>query len=144
MSRRIVGRRRSDEEQKPSVEPTHSPPQDPLKLGVERLGRKWTLLILRDLAFLKLNRFGQLLKNNPGLTPRVLARRLREMEAEGMIRRSTEGATIRYDLTPRGEDAVFILLAFLRYGGRHFAARVPGGSDRAAAARRASETRQTT
>lgn len=99
--------------------------QDPLKLSVQRLGRKWTLLILRDLAFLKLDRFGQLLKNNPGLTPRVLARRLREMEAEGLVRRSGTSISVRYELTPRGEDAVFILLAFLRYGARHFVGPIP-------------------
>jgi DNA-binding HxlR family transcriptional regulator len=94
--------------------------QDPIRLGVQRLGRKWTLLLLRDLAFLKLSRFGELLRNNPGLTPRVLARRLREMEEEGLIRRTVRDTQVTYALTPRGEDAVFILLAFVRYGLRHF------------------------
>lgn len=89
------------------------------------MGRKWTLLLLRDFAFLKLDRFGQLLKNNPGLTPRVLARRLREMEVEGLVWRSADGKSGRYELTPRGEDAVFILLAFLRYGARHFVGPIP-------------------
>lgn len=120
MSRRIVTRRRSGDRGMPPPPSTLPPLQDPLKLGVQRLGRKWTLLLLRDLAFLKLHRFGQLLKNNPGLTPRVLARRLREMEAEGLVRRSADGGVVLYELTPRGEDAVFILLAFLRYGVRHF------------------------
>jgi len=89
-------------------------------LGVQRLGRKWTLLILRDLAFLKSSRFGEILKNNPGLTPRVLARRLREMEVEGLISRTRTGLAVNYRLTPKGEDAVYILLAFLRYGLRHY------------------------
>lgn len=89
-------------------------------MGVQRLGRKWTLLILRDLAFLKSSRFGEILKNNPGLTPRVLARRLREMEVEGLISRTRTGLAVNYRLTPKGEDAVYILLAFLRYGLRHY------------------------
>ena len=80
------------------------------------------LLILRDMAFLKLNRFGQILRNNPGLTPRVLSRRLDEMEREGLVLRTTTNEKISYRLTERGEDAVFILLAFLRYGIRHHAA----------------------
>jgi DNA-binding HxlR family transcriptional regulator len=110
--------------------------QDPLRLTVQRLGRKWTLLLLRDLAFLKLHRFGELLRNNPGLTPRVLARRLREMEAEGLIVRSDAPAGVRYALTPRGEDAVYILLAFLRYGLRHFVGpRPPEAAADAAAGR---------
>ncbi|MFI5417833.1 MAG: winged helix-turn-helix transcriptional regulator [Candidatus Lutacidiplasmatales archaeon] len=84
-----------------------------------RLGRKWTLLIVRDLAFLKLHRFAQFRRNNPGLSPRVLARRLREMERDGLVRREAEGRTVRYHLTERGEDAAVVLLAFLRYGLRH-------------------------
>jgi DNA-binding HxlR family transcriptional regulator len=99
-----------------------------MRLSVQRLGRKWTLLILRDLAFLKLHRFSQLQKNNPGLTPRVLARRLREMEVEGLIRRSELEGTVTYQLTPRGEDAVYIVLAFLRYGLRHFVGPQPEGA----------------
>ena len=86
---------------------------------MKRLGRKWTLLLLRDMAFLKLTRFGQFLRNNTGLTPRVLSRRLREMEEEGVVERRNEGDRVTYSLTPRGEDAVFILLAFLRYGIRY-------------------------
>ena len=117
---------------KRGILPTPPPPphgQDLLKLGVRELGRKWTLLLLRDLAFLKLDRFGQLLRNNPGLTPRVLARRLREMETEGLVRRSAADGSIRYKLTSHGEDAVFILLAFLRYGSRRFVRAGPSPRD---------------
>lgn len=93
----------------------------PLEEGVLRLGRKWTLLILRDIAFLKLTRFNEFLRNNPGLTPRVLSRRLREMQEEQLIVRRVSGGEVRYALTERGEDAVYILLAFLRYGLKYHA-----------------------
>ena len=92
---------------------------DPIRESVKWLGRKWTLLILRDMAFLKLTRFGQILRNNPGLTPRVLARRLRQMQEEGLVERLVADEKVAYRLTSRGDDAVFILLAFLRYGIRH-------------------------
>jgi DNA-binding HxlR family transcriptional regulator len=95
--------------------------QDPIRNSVKSLGAKWTLLILRDIAFLKLNRFGVILRNNPGLTARVLSKRLREMQREGLIERSVSKDAVIYDLTSRGEDAVFILLAFLRYGLKHHA-----------------------
>ena len=71
------------------------------------------------MAFLHLSHFGQFLRNNAGLTPRVLSRRLREMRAEGLIERVTSGEEVTYRLVERGEDAVFILLAFLQYGIRH-------------------------
>jgi DNA-binding HxlR family transcriptional regulator len=89
---------------------------DPLRRSLRALGTKWTLLLLRDMAFLKLGRFSDLLRNNPGLTPRVLSRRLKEMRIERLIVRSGAGRNISYALTPRGQDAVYVLLAFLKYG----------------------------
>jgi len=107
----------SEEERK--IYPLLAYQADPIRESVKWLGRKWTLLILRDMAFLKLTRFGQILRNNPGLTPRVLARRLRQMQQEGLVERVVTNEKVAYRLTSRGEDAVFILLAFLRYGIRH-------------------------
>src|SRR5438876_971624 len=92
---------------------------DPIRDSLKILGRKWTLLIIRDVAFLKIRRFGEMRQNNPGLTARVLSRRLRQMTDEGLVRRSASGRAVYYDLTSRGEDAVYVLLALLRYGIRH-------------------------
>jgi DNA-binding HxlR family transcriptional regulator len=94
---------------------------DPLRSTLKLFGKKWTLLIVRDIAFLKLQRFGQILANNPGLTPRVLSRRLDQMKKEGLIEKEplSDGIS-RYSLTPMGEDAVYILLAMLRFGIRHY------------------------
>jgi DNA-binding HxlR family transcriptional regulator len=105
---------------------TRTPPQleyqaDPIRATLNLLGKKWTLLIVRDIAFLKLQRFGQILANNPGLTPRVLSRRLEQMTREGLVKKVSAGNRApRYDLTPVGEDAVYILLAMLRFGIRHY------------------------
>jgi DNA-binding HxlR family transcriptional regulator len=93
--------------------------QDPIRTSVKSLGAKWTLLILRDIGFLQLNRFGEIRRNNPGLTARVLSKRLRDMQKEGLIDRKISKNAVTYRLTSRGEDAVFILLAFLRYGLKH-------------------------
>jgi DNA-binding HxlR family transcriptional regulator len=104
---------------RPNPSPQLAYQADVLGRSVQRLGSKWTLLLLRDMGFLKLTRFSQFLRNNPGLTPRVLARRLREMRAEGLVTRSTAGREVSYTLTERGADAIYILLAFLRYGLKH-------------------------
>src|SRR5215469_10540785 len=93
--------------------------QDPIRNSVKSLGAKWTLLILRDIGFLRLDRFGEIRRNNPGLTARVLSRRLRDMQKEGLITRKVSKDAVTYNLTSRGEDAIFILLAFLRYGLKH-------------------------
>ncbi len=92
---------------------------DPIRDSLKVLGRKWTLLILRDIAFLKLKRFGEIRRNNPGLTARVLSRRLQQMTGEGILTRDERGDAVYYHLTDRGEDAIYILLALLRYGMRH-------------------------
>ena len=121
MGRRAKG---AAEEPRP-IAPLLAYQADPIRESVKRLGSKWTLLLLRDMSFLGLTRFGQLLRNNPGLSPRVLSRRLQEMQEEGLIERVEKGEEVRYQLTPRGEDAVFILLAFLRYGMKHHPAKRP-------------------
>jgi DNA-binding HxlR family transcriptional regulator len=98
---------------------------DPIRDSLKVLGAKWSLLIVRDVAFLDLHRFGEIKRNNPGLTGRVLSRRLREMVAEGLLDREQEGREVAYTLTQKGEDAIFILLAVLRYGIRHHMAKGP-------------------
>jgi len=115
----VAPRRTQTKEDERRIYPLLAYQADPIRESVKWLGRKWTLLILRDMAFLKLTRFGQILRNNPGLTPRVLARRLRQMQEEGLVERLVADEKVAYRLTSRGEDAVFILLAFLRYGIRH-------------------------
>jgi DNA-binding HxlR family transcriptional regulator len=77
------------------------------------------LLIIRDVAFLDLHRFGEIRRNNPGLTARVLSRRLRQLVTAGLLDRTQQGRDVLYNLTNKGEDAVYILLAVLRYGIRH-------------------------
>jgi DNA-binding HxlR family transcriptional regulator len=97
----------------------------PIRDSLQLLGRKWTLLIIRDIAFLKLQRFGEILRNNPGLTPRVLSRRLEQMTKEGLVVKKIKGGKsldeeiYGYYLTSRGEDAVYVLLPILRYGIKH-------------------------
>jgi DNA-binding HxlR family transcriptional regulator len=83
------------------------------------LGRAWALTVLREVAFEHRDRFGAMLGANAGLTPRVLSKRLRELCAEGILERVQEGRAVRYRLTPKGEDAAFILLALLRFSVRH-------------------------
>lgn len=80
------------------------------------LGAKWSLIIIRDVAFLKLHRFGEIRRNSLGLTARVLSRRLRQLVSEGILERRVRSGVVTYSLTRKGEDAVYVLLALLRYG----------------------------
>jgi DNA-binding HxlR family transcriptional regulator len=70
---------------------------------MELLGRRWTGVIIREL----LNgpaRFSDLRRAIPGLTDRLLADRLDELEHEHLVHRSIEDEVVTYRLTERGED----------------------------------------
>ena len=99
----------------------------PIRASLGVLGRKWACLVLRDVAFFGDMSFTRLLRNNPGMTPRVLSTRLRDLREEGLIVRmvdSRKPRDIRYRLTAKGRDAIPILTAFIQYGMRHHADRV--------------------
>jgi DNA-binding HxlR family transcriptional regulator len=113
-------RSRPGGEPTPGVGPLLGYQQEAMRRGIDCFGRKWTLLLLRDMAFLRIARFNEFLRTNPGLTPRVLSRRLRQMISEGLITRHGTGRNVTYRLTERGSDAVYILLAFLRYGTKYY------------------------
>ena len=55
-----------------------------LARAVEVLGQRWTMLMLRDL-FVGPQRYSDLLVGLPGIPTNVLASRLKELEADGLV-----------------------------------------------------------
>ena len=105
----------------PTVEFKHCPIRT--SLGV--LGKKWTLLILRDIGFLRIDRFNQILRTLPGLTPRILILRLKELERSGLIRPiiiQQKPKLVRWVLTDMGKDTVPILMSFISFGSKWYPA----------------------
>lgn len=103
----------------PQVEFIHCPIRT--SLGV--LGKKWTILILRDIGFLKINRFNRLLESIRGLTPRVLSMRLRELEKEGFIECTEEKRSpmiVQWELTEKGKDTMPILMQLTAFGSKWY------------------------
>ena len=99
----------------------------PIGASIGILGRKWTLLILRDIGFFKTNRFNQILHVTPGLTPRVLSMRLHELEKTGFIKRvngSKSAREVYWALTEKGRDVLPILLKFIEFGAKWHADKV--------------------
>lgn len=96
----------------------------PIRASLGVLGRKWALLILRDVGVLKGVRFSDLLKHNEGLTPRMLTFRLKELQAEGLISRVSKSNATTYELSEKGQYAFPILTAFISYGIRYHAGTV--------------------
>ena len=99
----------------------------PIRSSLGVLGKKWTLLVLRDVAFYRLVKFSQILKNNRGLTPRVLSLRLKDLQNDGLIERVSGPKDLRvvnYRLTKKGNDTIPILTGFIQYGVQHHSRRV--------------------
>ena len=95
----------------------------PIRTSLGVLGKKWTLLVMRDIGFLKIGRFNEILRTLPGLTPRLLSMRLRELEKNGFIRQieiQRKPRLVRWGLTDKGRDTLPILMSFIAFGSRWY------------------------
>jgi DNA-binding HxlR family transcriptional regulator len=93
----------------------------PIKTSLGVLGKKWTMLILRDIGFRRIDRFNRLLESVPGLTPRVLSMRLKELEEDGYIEcieNQKSPMIVRWTLTQKGSETLPILMRFIAFGSK--------------------------
>jgi DNA-binding HxlR family transcriptional regulator/putative sterol carrier protein len=89
-----------------------------LASGLDVLGERWTLLLVRELL-LGPQRFSDLLDSLEGIGPNTLATRLRGMETDGLVtkrRLPPPAASTVYELTDRGEALEPVLLELARWG----------------------------
>src|SRR5574339_130663 len=86
--------------------------------ALDIVGERWTLLIVRDLL-LGPKRYSEFLHGLPGITTNLLAKRLKEMEAAGLIERvraTTSDAGHSYRLTSLGLGLEPVVLALAQWG----------------------------
>lgn len=96
----------------------------PIASTLDRVGDKWSLVIVRDLINGK-RRFGELLESPEHIPTNILADRLRKLEAEGLIeRRRYTARPVRHEylLTAKGRALLPVLQAICRWANRH----IPG------------------
>lgn len=94
------------------------------------LGKKWTVLILRELLRGR-TRFGEL-GRALNVADKVLTERLRELEEFGVIRRIVYPEVpprVEYRLTRRGAALGRVIRSMIDWGGKHY---VPAGKHREA------------
>jgi DNA-binding HxlR family transcriptional regulator len=87
--------------------------------SLDLVGDRWTLLVVRELAQLGPARYTDLRNGLPGIASNLLADRLRDLEAAGLLTREEAPppvATTLYRLTPRGEGLRPVLAELMRWG----------------------------
>jgi DNA-binding HxlR family transcriptional regulator len=90
----------------------------PVARTLEIIGERWTLLVARELL-LGPRRFTDLMAGLPGISPNVLATRLKNLESVGMVSKRTlapPAASTVYELTDQALGLARILTAMATWG----------------------------
>ena len=94
----------------------------PIACALDRLGDKWTLLIIRDLLLGK-RRYQELITSPECIATNILADRLKKLEIAGIvIQQAYQQKPVRYEyiLTKKGEDLRPVLEALVKWGKAYF------------------------
>jgi DNA-binding HxlR family transcriptional regulator len=83
--------------------------------AVELIGERWSLLIVRDLL-VGPRRYSELAAGLPRIPSNILAARLKELQAVGVLRRAPHSRVIVYELTPYGRELEPVVLALGAWG----------------------------
>jgi DNA-binding HxlR family transcriptional regulator len=84
----------------------------PLAAAMKVLGGRWKLMLLWYIAH-EQNRYGKLRGIIPHISGKMLYQQLRELEEDGLVRRTRQGTAVEYSLTPlaRGVEPALAALA---------------------------------
>src|SRR5438045_9642594 len=79
--------------------------------GLDVIGDRWTLLIIRELLLQGPSRYAELQRGLPGIATNLLADRIRDLEANGIVVRKDGIAS----LTARGRELEPVMRAIGRW-----------------------------
>ncbi len=97
-----------------------APPPTPLELALERVGDRWSLLLVEALLDGP-RRFNELAEGIGGIAPNILTDRLRRLEREGVLLArpySDRPPRMEYALTAAGQDLASALRLLADWGSR--------------------------
>ncbi len=90
-----------------------------MELTLAIIGGKWKLILLWYLSKQGTMRFGQLRKDMPTITQKMLTRQLRELESDGLVHREVYPQVppkVEYSLTPLGKSIIPIVEQLCEWG----------------------------
>ncbi len=94
----------------------------PIRFAMGLFGDKWTLLIIRDLMFLRKKYFGDFIDSEEKISTNILADRLKKLESTGFITKQRDPGNqskIIYQLTRKGIDLLPIMLAIVDWAEKY-------------------------
>lgn len=94
----------------------------PLESTLNVLAGRWRVLIVRELLFGGTQRFGELQRNLPGISQRMLTRELKELHGHGIVAREAFAETpprVHYTLTEKGHTLAPVLAAMADWAVTH-------------------------
>ncbi|TAK68270.1 MAG: transcriptional regulator [Actinomycetota bacterium] len=89
----------------------------PVSKAMELLDERWTMLVVRELL-LGSERFNDLRRGLPAMSPTLLSKRLAQLVRAGVVRRQADGSDVRYVLTPAGRELEPVVTAVGIWGTR--------------------------
>ncbi len=94
----------------------------PVSISLDLFGDRWSLLIIRDLMVRGFRTFREFQGSGERISTNILADRLRNLQAAGIIKaeaEETDRRRVNYRLTEKGIDLAPVLLELLIWGARH-------------------------
>lgn len=91
---------------------------NPVEFAMDRIGGTWKMPILWRLKD-RVLRYGELKKDIPRITHKMLTSQLRELEQEGFIHRKVYPVVppkVEYSITKRGQRAMAVVNTIRNYG----------------------------
>ncbi len=91
--------------------------------AADLLGKRWSVSVVAILVEHRTVRFNQLRDAVPGITPRVLSERLREMESTGLVERHVVASMpvlIEYRITDKGAALIDVVAALQRWANTYY------------------------
>ncbi|NEO83355.1 MAG: helix-turn-helix transcriptional regulator [Spirulina sp. SIO3F2] len=94
----------------------------PIANTLDLVGDRWTLLVIRDMMFFKKQRFDEFLDSAEGISTNILASRLKQLEAQGLVQKqpySNHSRRMNYQLTELGKSLRPVLKSMVVWGLRN-------------------------
>lgn len=91
---------------------------NPVEFAMDRIGGTWKMPVLWRLKE-KTMRYGELKKDIPHISHKMLTSQLRELEGEGFILRKVHAVVppkVEYSITERGKKAISVIEVIRNYG----------------------------